>query len=298
MPLRALPRRFGALFAAALCLACLVARDVSACNDMLLVAEDGYIHGRSMEFHIPLMVTPLSVARGTRFSTKDSRGGQGMSWTNSYAYCGLASRLMAASDILDGINEKGLSIGALWLADTQFPARAEGKNAIASTRVISYLLGACATVAEVREAFATLRPWGEPITALRGVPRVHLACADASGGYIVVEFTSGAVAVYDNPLQGLTNGPAFPAMQQQVLAGAPLTAGARRLSEIYQTVHKKVFASREVARERAVAFFQAHQRPFALGKTYSQWYVVKDLKTKTLSYYEGDARLWELGIPK
>ncbi len=259
-----------------------------ACTDILLKSKGGPIHARSMEFAIPLFAAPFVVERAQDFQSEDSKGNPGLKWRNKYAYVGIESRVMARGDALDGINEKGLSVAALWLKSTQFPQQASGPQALASTKLISYLLGTAKNVSELKKAVQNISVWGEKLTGLDGVPTVHLACADAEGNYCVVEFISGKTKIYDNSFQALTNDPDFPAMRKIYLAAKPVHGSSRRFCRAADFARKTVYTSRDDARAAAGKYMASIHIPFAFKKSYTQWYIVKDLKERKLYYYEND----------
>lgn len=146
-----------------------------ACTDILLKSKEGPVHSRIMDFAIPLFASPFSVERGKSFQSRGSDGKAGLVWTNKYAYVGMESPIMARGDALDGLNEVGLSVAALWLRPTVFPKNATGSNALASTQLISYLLGTAKNVPELKKALRGIAVWGEELKGLGGVPTVHLA---------------------------------------------------------------------------------------------------------------------------
>ena len=295
----ATPTRFLRLLCLLVCgLLALTPGRAVACTDVLLKSTEGYVHARSMDFHIPLAAVPLVVQRGMSFSSTGSDGRLGAQWKNTYAYAGMESKGMAAGDMLDGINEAGLSIAALWLKPTRFAEKASGPKALASTRLISYLLGTCKNVAEVATALNRLHIWGQHIAALGGVPAVHLACTDAAGGYIVVEFMNGSTKIYENPRRALTNEPEFPAMLAATRQGKKLQGSARRFSLAEHFADSAVFPSQEEARTAAAAFFKRLYLPYAKGKTHTQWVIMKDLQARTFSLYTKDGLQKAVAVPR
>jgi penicillin V acylase-like amidase (Ntn superfamily) len=70
---------------------------------------------------------------------------------------------------VDGLNEKGLSIGTLWLDETEYPTPASTDNALSIQDVGEWVLGNFATVAEVKpmerwkiHGDVSGPPWGRP----------------------------------------------------------------------------------------------------------------------------------------
>jgi len=116
--------------------------------------------------------------------------------------------------VVDGMNEAGLSFGALWYEpDVKYQDVPQGQEAraLAETMVGPWILGNFATVDEVKLAMAEVLMFGYVVPALGIAPPGHLVIYDASGKSIVMEFDEGGkVRIYDNFLGILTNAPDFP----------------------------------------------------------------------------------------
>ncbi|SHN61323.1 linear amide C-N hydrolase [Desulfovibrio litoralis] len=256
-----------------------------ACTDIFLRGKNNLIHARTMEFAIPLASSIFKVEKNTKFQSTNSKNETSLEWKNKYAYIGIDSPVIAYRDPLDGINEEGLSISALWLNNTKFLAKAEDENAIASTHLISYLLGTCKNIPELKNTIQKLKIWGEPLKRLGQIPTVHLACADADGNYIVVEFINGKTKVYDNPYKALTNDPEFLTMKQICATGKGVNSGSRRLIRAAKFAKKQNYNNKIEAQKATEKYFNSIHIPFQFKKTYTQWYVIKDLQDKKLFFY-------------
>src|SRR5579883_1310084 len=114
--------------------------------------------------------------------------------------------------VADGLNEAGLSTGAMWLPGSTYPASVTtAAKALWVPFFVDWVLGNFATVDEVK---AALLAGDVEIWAFKDEDRydpLHWPVHDASGKSIVVEFANGSLAVYDNAYQILTNWPPFPA---------------------------------------------------------------------------------------
>ena len=94
------------------------AQTASACTGIMLRNADGSIvHGRTVEFGIPLAIDFAVVPRGYSF-TGMTPNGDGKKWTSKYG--ALGAIVFGNLGIMDGVNEKGLAIGAFY-----FPTMAE-----------------------------------------------------------------------------------------------------------------------------------------------------------------------------
>ncbi len=185
----------------------------SACTSLILKAKDGgVVYGRTMEFSLPLHSQALVIPRAVAFSGTGPTGeaGTGLAWTGKYAAVGLNG--VGLKILVDGMNEKGLAGGLLYLPDLakfQDVTPAEAKNSIASFEMLTYVLTSFATVAEVKAGLPKIKVSGAPQATFKGPVPVHMTLHDASGASLVVEYVGGELHMYDNPTSILTNGPAF-----------------------------------------------------------------------------------------
>jgi choloylglycine hydrolase len=186
------------------------------CTDFLLQAADednSVIIGRSMEFGEDLGSQILVGGRGTKkhSAAPDSPLG-GLSWTAKYGYVGLnVAGLGLTHLICDGMNEKGLSIGALWLPSfTEYsPAVTNNAQALDVTHFTNWVLGNFATVTEVQAGLTGVQIWGNALLNAK-VP-MHFSIHDASGASVVIEFLveNPQGKVQPNTVGVLTNAPPF-----------------------------------------------------------------------------------------
>jgi choloylglycine hydrolase len=186
------------------------------CTDFLLQAADNsLVVGRSMEFGENLGSKILVGGRGTnkQSSAPDSLKG-GLSWTAKYGYVGLNVAGLGPEFehvIADGMNEMGLSIGALWLPRfTEYsPTVSDNAQALLVTDFANWVLGNFATVDEVAEELSHVQIWGDPWLGAN-IP-MHFSIHDANGTSLVVEFLAEYPqgAQYHNTVGVLTNAPPF-----------------------------------------------------------------------------------------
>jgi choloylglycine hydrolase len=114
--------------------------------------------------------------------------------------------------IVDGINEKGLTVGLFYhpgFAEYQKYDPARAADSMSPTDVGQYLLSLFATVDEVRMAMTRICvvPVVEP--ALGFSPPVHYLVTEPSGKAIVIEFLKGEMKIFDAPLGVITNAPSY-----------------------------------------------------------------------------------------
>jgi choloylglycine hydrolase len=166
-----------------------------------------------MEFGEDLGSQILVGGRGTKKQSgaPDSPMG-GLSWTAKYGYVGLnVAGLGLKHLICDGMNEKGLSIGALWLPGfTEYsPAVTDKAQALDVKHFTNWVLGNFATVAEVEAGLTGVQIWGNASLSTQ-VP-MHFSIHDASGTSMVIEFLAENPQgkVQPNTVGVLTNAPPF-----------------------------------------------------------------------------------------
>jgi choloylglycine hydrolase len=180
-----------------------------ACTTFRLRSGDGaWVIGRSQENAYPLESQVMVVPRGYRFTATRPDGAPGMTWAARYGFVGMNT--LGVDIPSDGMNEAGLSVGAL-----SFPGFAgyaplppAGQEAISNLELPNWLLARFATVGEVREALARTVVYDLTVPPMPQQP-LHWAVFDAQGGSIVVEYVEGRLRIHDNAVGVLTNAPPF-----------------------------------------------------------------------------------------
>ena len=126
-----------------------------------------------------------------------------------------ADRPLTANDfkVLEGVNEHGLTFSLL-----AYPATGGAAGAADMTRAIlsvsdlgSWLLSQYQSVPQVKAALATQPVAAVALALLHGAESpFHYVVHDRDGASLVIEFGGGEMAVHDNPVGVMTNGPEFP----------------------------------------------------------------------------------------
>ena len=206
------------------------------CTDLRLVRlPDMHVSARTLDFQFDTRARLQVVPRGQQWQATPTElpAVPALTWTNALGF--VAMDCFGFPDYFsDGLNEAGLSVGTLWLPETDLPASppapdaagAAGAPVIDFANVASWLLGTCRTVADARAALSSVTIWsptfGE-LAASHGLdphapalaslaqqqPTEHLSIHDASGGDLVVEFLPGGAVFHDNPIGVLTNSPTY-----------------------------------------------------------------------------------------
>jgi choloylglycine hydrolase len=185
-----------------------------ACTAFQLQSLDkSWVYFRSMEFGFPFHSQAIIVPRGTEFAgtTPDGKSG-GMKWSAQYGFVGMNVNI-APNIVADGMNEKGLVVGMLYLPGySEYLPANEAKNpeTIGSWEVANYLLSKCATVAEAKAALEKdVYVTQEIFPPFKRLLPVHFYIADASGAVVIAEYVGGKLRLHDNPIGILTNSPPF-----------------------------------------------------------------------------------------
>ncbi len=169
-----------------------------------------------MEFGFRLDSELLIVPRGTEYIGTSAGEAKGIHWQTKYGYVGM-NQSFASTYVSDGMNEKGLVVGALYFphfAQYQEPDSSRIEQTLGSWEVPSYLLATCASVDEAKRALDSLlvaqEPVPNPIPGMKDfVLPLHYYISDAQGNILVVEYIKGQRKEYNNPLGVLTNSPSF-----------------------------------------------------------------------------------------
>jgi choloylglycine hydrolase len=199
----------------ALCLAgCLaLSAPAQACTSIFLKAADGTpVYGRTMEYAFAIQPNVVVVPRNYHYVSTRPAGMQGISWTSRYAITGVMS--FGEPFVADGMNEKGLAGGGLYLPGYVGYTPAKGANpqtSLAPWEFLTWALTNFATVQEVKDAIADnkISIIDLPAPIVNFVLPLHFTLHDATGASIVIEPVDGKLKVYDNPLGVLTNSPTF-----------------------------------------------------------------------------------------
>jgi len=183
-----------------------------ACTDFRITAKDGTILiARSMEFALDLKSNLRTSPRNRQFTYMTNDQKPAMNWNAKYGYVYVDGLQQAMA--VDGMNEKGLSIEALYLpGETQYQTIPAGKEsqAIPYIHFGDWVLGNFETVAEVKQALSNVYVYEQAIPGLgNAVFPLHFAIYDATGKGITVEFVNGKMNVYENEVGVLTNSPTY-----------------------------------------------------------------------------------------
>ncbi len=197
------------LFAAAVLLSVANVGKADACTGITLKTADGTpVVARTIEWGGSNLGSRYAIVpRGyTQQSYVPGGRKEGLTFTAKYGYVGLA--VEQEEFVAEGINEEGLSAGLFYFPQYgRYEAFDEGKKteSLSDLQLVSYILGSCKTVDEVKKAVESLHVVGVDPRA----STAHWRFTDPSGRQIVLEIIDAKPVFYENRLGVLTNSPGF-----------------------------------------------------------------------------------------
>ncbi len=183
-----------------------------ACTAIRLISRDGsVVVGRTMEFGFDVDSEAVVIPAGTKISSSLANSSHGMDYTTKFGVVG--ANAIGRKIIVDGMNEKGLYVGTLYLpgyAGYADPAKAVESRSLAPEDYGGWLLANFASVQEVRAHYQDVTLVPNPIEELGGLTLpAHYIVQDNTGAAVVIEPIDGSLKIHDDPLGVLTNSPTF-----------------------------------------------------------------------------------------
>lgn len=197
----------------ALLLLSLTMDTTQACTNVQIKAKDGtLVVGRTLEFGPDLQSRLMNAPREKQFSTTTKDNKPALQWKGRYGF--IYADFFLTGHAVDGMNEKGLSFGYLYLPGyTHYPEMSEDiSKALPYTSLGDWVLSNFETVSEVEKGLKEISIFAKPEklgSFGEAVLPVHAVITDKTGQSIVVEFVRGKMVIYQNPLGLLTNAPNF-----------------------------------------------------------------------------------------
>jgi choloylglycine hydrolase len=179
------------------------------CTSFRLKAQDSaVVIGRTMEFP-NLMGAKLTVLPRGFAGAGIAPSGTGKSWLSEYGVVGVDA-FGQPGWLTDGINEKGVYAGLLYMPGFCDYTPAEGKDpasCMSIVNTVAYVLGNCASVAEATAAMSEVTVWAWTVKGFGEAPAAHLVLHDGGGKSAVIEWRDGDMVIFDNPIGVATNSP-------------------------------------------------------------------------------------------
>jgi len=184
----------------------------SACTALSLTAKDGgVVVGRTMEFGLDVKPDAVIVPAGTEIVSTLPTESNGIKYTTKYSLVGL--NFMGKHMVVDGMNEKGMYVGALYLPGYALYHKVVAETSSKSMEpedYVAWILSNFSSVAEVKENYNNVILVQNPQKEIGGESFPgHFIITDSTGVSVVVEPLKDGLKIYDNPLGVLTNSPTF-----------------------------------------------------------------------------------------
>ena len=193
------------------CILFFIAGQGLACTGIKLKTSDGsLIYARTLEYAVDLQSKLIAVPAGYEFTGKTPDETPGLKWKVKYAFVGVGS--FGLPDMLDGMNEQGLAVGAFAFPGYSDFGKYDPKDAartLGPTDFSGWLLGNFKTVVEVKKGISAVNVAPVIYKMFGVVPACHYIIHDSKGGCVVLEPISGKIKIHDNPAGVITNSPAF-----------------------------------------------------------------------------------------
>lgn len=206
----------------ALLATCLISSSVVnsfACTVLAIKDASGNVYqGRTNEFAGQQPDDITYWPAGTRMESITPDGKQGKTFSTKYGI--LAVTLIklvpgAKQDTIhEGVNDQGMTITTnAMINEIPLQVSASPDKVLAVTDFGTWALGSFQNVAQVKRAIENkeVDMWLPKIPSMANFNApLHFAMYDKVGGNIVIEFSGGKLAVYDNPTYVMTNDPPLP----------------------------------------------------------------------------------------
>lgn len=220
-----------------------------------LGSEDLVITGRSMDWmenmHSSIWVFPKGIKRNGLAGPKSPE------WTSKYGSVVTSVYNLASAD---GMNEQGLVMNLLYLAESDYGGVKQGHPPLSISLWGQYALDNFATVNEAVEAMsknifqliAPNLPNGKAST-------IHLSLSDASGDSAILEYVQGELVIHHGS-------------QYQVMTNSPIYSKQLAINEYWQEINGSVFlpGTNRAADRFARASYLIKSIPKLVDKKYIQ----------------------------
>lgn len=186
-----------------------------ACTSLKVQDLNGNIyHGRTLEFpESPLQTSFTYFPEGYQFQHNSPDGTPGLTYQAKYPIMALTMPQNNSElyDCLEGINAAGLafSLNMYHHKGLKDLVESDYSQSIPYEAVGEWGLANFSTVPELKEGLKDARIWSGIIAVLGLNSPFHFAFYDKQGNCVVIEIKDGELAVYDNPIGVMTNGPEF-----------------------------------------------------------------------------------------
>jgi choloylglycine hydrolase len=191
----------------ALAAICCVPPHAIACSRAVYLGEDGLVvTGRTMDWVEDMQTNLWLFPRGMQRA--GAAGSNSMTWISQYGSV-VASGYEGATT--DGMNERGLVMNLLYLAESEYPAAGDARPGLSVSAWGQYMLDRFATVAEAVAEMRQERFRVVPVETPNGMAgNVHVSISDPSGDSAIFEYVGGKLVIHHGrEFQVMTNSPVY-----------------------------------------------------------------------------------------
>lgn len=185
-------------------------QSINACTAFQLKSQDGAsVYCRSMEFGVDLKSKILIAPKGSEYKGTAPDNQTGLQWKSKYGFVGI-NQWISPKFVSDGMNEKGLVVGVLYLpgfAEYEKPDAKQTDKTLGAWELASYLLGTCASLEDVKTSLQNILVAQQPLPGINFSLPFHFYIGDSQGNVLIVEYVKGKRFEHDNPIGVLTNSP-------------------------------------------------------------------------------------------
>ena len=173
------------------------------CTAVTYKTKDHYF-GRTLDYDVSYQENVVVTPRKFPFHFRKVEDLQ-----EHYAIIGMATVADGYPLYYEATNEKGLSMAGLnFPGNADYKEEAEGKDNVTPFEFIPWILGQCATIAEVKEKLARMNLVRINFSEKLPLSPLHWMISDKDAS-ITVESVKEGLKFYDNPVGVLTNNPPF-----------------------------------------------------------------------------------------
>ena len=213
-------RAFIATLIAVLTLNMSLLQNAEACTRVVHMSNDGkhVVTGRNMDWFEDIKSNIWLFPRGMKRDGAAGKNSKSAQWTSKYGSVITAGFDGATSD---GLNEKGLMVNLLYLAEADFGKADKTRTAVSWAAYTQYLLDNYASVAEAVEGEKDdhLQIVTSPIPgSAEKAPTLHFSLSDKTGDSAVFEHLDGKLVIHHGKQYNvMTNSPIY---DQQIALNA------------------------------------------------------------------------------
>ena len=195
-----------AVAAAILTMAASLPGSAVACTRVLYVGDDGLvITGRSMDWGEDMFSNAWVFPRGMK--RHGAAGPNSLQWTSKYGSLSISSY---EAGVADGMNEAGLVMNGLYLAESDY-GKPDGRPTASVMAFGQYVLDNFGSVAEAVRGMRgdAIRVIGPVLPNGRGA-QTHMSLSDPTGDSAIFEYIGGKLVIYHGKEHRvMTNSPTY-----------------------------------------------------------------------------------------